>query len=272
MVDLINSSEFCTLRRGCTVESHEMHPSHMTIEYQDQHGKHHFIDCSWLIGADGKRGIVRKYFLEPDAGIKQVDGRYTYEGTWVAANLKITAPTPGSHPELPFWKMGMNPNDVYDLYWPDGWHFCNPPGKPTAGGRIGPQKNRFWRWEFAELKWDDSMDAEALLWEHLTPMLTRNKAENGTRFPNGAVTFPRDCIEIWRCRPFTFCQKAVNKWSDRRRILIGDAAHVFPVRTGTTDPFQTHHTDSQCVVALRRRRNEFRSSRRPSAGMANRNG
>src|SRR5436190_12507838 len=47
-------------------------------------------------------------------------------------------------------------------------------------------------------------------------------------FPVGSVTFPKDCIEIRRCRPFAFCQKVVNKWFHDRMILIGDAAHVFP--------------------------------------------
>jgi hypothetical protein len=42
------------------------------------------------------------------------------------------------------------------------------------------------------------------------------------------VTYPRDCVEILRCRPFTFQHKIVNRWFSKRSILIGDAAHVFP--------------------------------------------
>lgn len=72
------------------------------------------------------------------------------------------------------------------------------------------------------------MDAENLLWEHLSPMITRHEDEHGRRFPEDGVTFPRDCIKIMRCRPFTFTQKVVNRWFDNRTILIGDAAHVFP--------------------------------------------
>ncbi len=58
------------------------------------------------------------------------------------------------------------------------------------------------------------------------------------------VEFPRDCIEVIRCRPFTqvlrptkthklltdssFATKIVNRWFSKRTMLIGDAAHVFP--------------------------------------------
>jgi 2-polyprenyl-6-methoxyphenol hydroxylase-like FAD-dependent oxidoreductase len=66
------------------------------------------------------------------------------------------------------------------------------------------------------------------MWEHLTPLITRESDSLGRLFPSGAVTFPRDCIDIRRCRPFTLCQKVVNKWFHNRTILIGDAAHVFP--------------------------------------------
>ena len=72
------------------------------------------------------------------------------------------------------------------------------------------------------------MDSEALLWEHITPMITRDRTQEGVRFPGGPTTFPRDCITIRRCRPFTFSHKVANKWFDRRRILIGDSAHIFP--------------------------------------------
>jgi len=66
------------------------------------------------------------------------------------------------------------------------------------------------------------------LWEHMTPMITRKCDKLGRAFPSGDITFPRDCIDIRRCRPFTFCHKVVNKWFHKRTILIGDAAHVFP--------------------------------------------
>lgn len=180
------------------------------------------------MGADGKTGVVRKQFLEPIAGIIQEIGLFQYSGTWVAANLHITLPTPQSHPELCFWGMGMTPEDVYDLFWPSGWHFCCPPGKATACGRFGPREARLWRHEFAETNWNDSKDAVQLMWEHLIPLVTRESDSRGRSFPTGAVSFPRDCIEIRRCRPFTFCQKVVNKWFHNRTILIGDAAHVFP--------------------------------------------
>ena len=65
------------------------------------------------------------------------------------------------------------------------------------------------------------MDSVRLFWEHITPMITRS-------IDDTSVTYPVDCIEIQRCRPYTFAQKVVNRWFYRRTILIGDAAHIFP--------------------------------------------
>jgi 2-polyprenyl-6-methoxyphenol hydroxylase-like FAD-dependent oxidoreductase len=186
------------------------------------------IQASWLVGADGKTCVVRKQFLEPTVDIRQEVGLFSYNGTWIAANLFITPPTPQSHPELCFWDMGMTSEDVYDLFWPDKWHFCSPPGKATACGRFGPREARLWRHEFAEPNWNDSKDATKIMWEHLTPLITRKCDSLGRPFPTGLVTFPCDCVDVRRCRPFTFCQKVVNKWFHNRTILIGDAAHVFP--------------------------------------------
>lgn len=224
----MDKSPFCELRCGSRVVSRQEIDDGLIVGYETQEGAVKHIKASWLIGADGKTGVVRKQFLERTAGIRQEVGLSSYIGTWIAANLLITLPTPQSHPELCFWNMGMTPEDVYDLFWPEDWHFCRPPGKATACGRFGPRESRFWRHEFAEPNWNDEKDATALLWEHITPLITRKSDSLGRPFPNGAITFPRDCVEVRRCRPFTFCQKVVNKWFHKRTILIGDAAHVFP--------------------------------------------
>lgn len=77
-----------------------------------------------------------------------------------------------------------------------------------------------------------SKNCEDLLWEHLSPMICL-RSDNGTQCWFGqVVAFPRDCIEVLRCRPFRFTHKVVNRWFDKRTILIGDAAHVFPPFAG----------------------------------------
>lgn len=225
----MEASEYCELRSGCEVTGRRELDEGIIIIYVDAEGKETEIQCDWLVGADGKRGIVRKHFLESTAGIKQVDGLYPYEGTWVASNLHMTLPTPETHPDFPLWKLGFTPQRVYDLFWPKGWHFCTPPGKATACGRFGPHEDRSWRHEFAEPLWDSSMNAEKRFWEHILPMITRSTDELGNRFHEvGKVAYPRDCIHILRCRPFTFTHKVVNQWFHNRTMLIGDAAHVYP--------------------------------------------
>jgi 2-polyprenyl-6-methoxyphenol hydroxylase-like FAD-dependent oxidoreductase len=207
----------------------EQQEESVSVYYKDSTRSSKQLQARWLIGADGKRGVVRKMFLEKVADIRQVETAYRYEGTWVAANLKLRAPTPGTHPDFPLWKLGMTPLEVYDLFWPKGWHFCAPPGKPTASGRFGPYESGYWRHEYRQDGWDPkTMDAEKMFWEHLIPMVTRTSGRDNIPFPSGAVTFPRDCIDIVRCRPFTFSHKVVNRWFSGRTILIGDAAHVFP--------------------------------------------
>ncbi|TGJ85353.1 hypothetical protein E0Z10_g3421 [Xylaria hypoxylon] len=228
MREKLNKSQYCELQYGCAVTGRKQDGTNIIAEYTDAKGQPGSIRGSWLIGADGKRGVVRKHFLEPSAGVRQVSGTYKYDGTWVAANLEISLPTPNTHPDFPLWNLGYTPNEVYDLFWPRGFHFGSPPGKPLAAGRFGPNEAHLWRHEFAQNDWNDTMNAEELLWEHLIPMITRRCGKGARPFPSGEVMYPRDCIEARRCQPFHFTHKVVNKWFDDRTILIGDAAHVFP--------------------------------------------
>jgi 2-polyprenyl-6-methoxyphenol hydroxylase-like FAD-dependent oxidoreductase len=115
------------------------------VHYTSKDGSMQKVQTKWLIGADGKRGIVRKAFLEPIADIRQVDSDHRYTGTWVAANVHIDLTTPKTHPDFPPFAAGLTPQEAYDLFWPKGWHFCSPPGKPTASERFGPHGERLWR-------------------------------------------------------------------------------------------------------------------------------
>jgi hypothetical protein len=113
------------------------------VSYTDLEGGPKKIRASWLGGADGKTGIIPKEFLEPLANIRQETGLSAYAGNWIAANLFIIMPTPESHPDLCFWNMNMTPEDVYELFWPRGWHFCGPPGKPRHVGDLGLEKRSY---------------------------------------------------------------------------------------------------------------------------------
>jgi len=116
MCEKIDSSQFCELRRGCTVTGRKQDGADIIVEYTDRGGQSRSIRSAWLVGADGKRGIARKHFLEPTVGIRQVDSTYQYDETWVAANLKISLPTPLTHPTFPLWELGYTPDEVYDTF------------------------------------------------------------------------------------------------------------------------------------------------------------
>lgn len=228
MCNAVTTSNLCEVRRGCEVQKLIEIAAGVEVHYTSKDGSMRKVQTKWLVGADGKRGIVRKAFLEPIADIRQVNSDYRYTGTWIAANIHIDLPTPETHPDFPPFAAGLTTQEAYDLFWPKGWHFCSPPGKPTASGRFGPHDQRLWRHEFAQENIDEeSLNAEDLFWDHITPMITRIADAEGNKFCTPA-TWPKDTLTILRCRPFTFTHKVANRWFYKKTVLIGDAAHVFP--------------------------------------------
>jgi 2-polyprenyl-6-methoxyphenol hydroxylase-like FAD-dependent oxidoreductase len=226
---VIERSKLCTIRTNCEVIAREEFEDHVVTAYRRPDGSTGLLRSDWLVAADGKRGIVRKKFLEPVTDIRQLSGKYLYERTWIIANLRLTLPTPETHPDFPLWSIGLTPKQVYDLFWPKDWHFCSPPGPPTACGRIGRYDDFLWRHEIAPERIDN--DPQMIIMGHILSIVTRTIDEAGNKFP-GPVTYPEDCIEILRCEAVNFVQKTVNKWFHNRTILVGDAAHVFPPFAG----------------------------------------
>ena len=234
--EAIEESKFCKLQVGCEVIGRQEIDDGVIVEYSksskesdhtEKGRSSQQIRGRWLVGADGKTGVVRKRFLEP-SGITQKVGKYEYTGTWIAANLQISLPTPETHPDLPIWALGVSPEEFYNIVWPKDWHFCTHPKEAVATGRFGPQEDRLWRHEFElDYVWKDDMDSLTVFWKNLTPSITHDTSSiPGLAEP---MTYPRDCIKVLRCRPFTFVQKVAGPaWHHKRTIIIGDAAHVFP--------------------------------------------
>jgi 2-polyprenyl-6-methoxyphenol hydroxylase-like FAD-dependent oxidoreductase len=116
----ISALPFVDLRIGCEVLDRIEEEAGVIVKYNDEQGNVHSIRTSYLVGADGKRGVVRKKFLERE-GIRQEVGLYNHVSTWVAANFEISLPTPATHPDFPLWKVGYSPEQVYDAFWPSGF-------------------------------------------------------------------------------------------------------------------------------------------------------
>jgi 2-polyprenyl-6-methoxyphenol hydroxylase-like FAD-dependent oxidoreductase len=71
--ELINASECAELRTECRVFSRKEFGNTVEVSYRDRDGATRTVECKFLVGADGKRGIIRKEFLEP-LGIQQEVG------------------------------------------------------------------------------------------------------------------------------------------------------------------------------------------------------
>ncbi|ETN37465.1 uncharacterized protein HMPREF1541_07087 [Cyphellophora europaea CBS 101466] len=69
------------------------------------------------------------------------------------------------------------------------------------------------------------MATESKVAEIIYPYLTHRGDVYGLQDP---ISFPKDCIEVLRSRPFTFAARNCNKWALGRVMLCGDSAHVMP--------------------------------------------
>lgn len=142
-------------------------------------------------------------------------------------NLKITIPTPDTHPDFPLWAKGYSPVDVYNYFFPREFRFLCNPHRPAVCGRFGLERDKLWRFEFVVHPGEDGsqMSKPEETQKIVMPYLTHAGRRFGLK---DEVKYPEDCIEILRSRPFSFQARSCNKWALGRVILTGDAAHVFP--------------------------------------------
>ncbi|GKZ84137.1 hypothetical protein AnigIFM56816_009456 [Aspergillus niger] len=220
-------SSHCSLRCNATVVELEEDEDWTYCTYRDATGKEHGLRARFFVGADGKTGYTRKQYLEPRGVILEKFHAAFYEETWVALNWRITVPTPQSHPNFPLWERGYSPEQVYDLFFPPEFRFLCNPDRPAVAGRFGLPADRLWRFEYIIHEGEDGyvMASPAEMRRIVYPYITHK----GSRYQLAEdVQFPEDCIEVLRCRPFTFSSRTCNVWAKDRVILCGDSAHVFP--------------------------------------------
>lgn len=73
-------------------------------------------------------------------------------------NLKLTLPTPDTHPNFPLWKQGYSPEQVYDAFFPKGFRFLCNPQRPSVCGRFGLLDDRLWRFEYVVQPGEDGTE------------------------------------------------------------------------------------------------------------------
>lgn len=233
------------LRIESTVTAIQDNTDHVQVEYTDKNGIKRQIRTSYLVGADGKTGFVRKKFLEPlGVMMERCEGcveaygtkltgktdhsyRTNYDETWVALNWHILLPTKETHPDFPLWALDYTPEQVYDAFFPVQFRFLCNPKRPSVCGRFGLPQDRLWRFEFVVRSDEDpqQMATETATRRIILPYITHPGSRYNLPEP---VQFPLDCIETLRSRPFGFQARSCNKWAINRVIVVGDAAHVFP--------------------------------------------
>ncbi len=76
--DRLRCTGFAELRTSCRVYARDELEDAVHVSYETRGDEKRVIGCRFLVGADGKRGVVRKSFLEPK-GIKQDFGLYANE-------------------------------------------------------------------------------------------------------------------------------------------------------------------------------------------------
>ncbi|KAG0645327.1 3-(3-hydroxy-phenyl)propionate 3-hydroxycinnamic acid hydroxylase [Hyphodiscus hymeniophilus] len=225
--DVIEKELCSEIRSGSTVTDISEDDDCTFVTYTGIDGQPRSIRAKFFVGADGKTGFTRKRYLEPKGITMEKDDKFKYEEAWVALNWKLTPPTRETHPFLPLWDLGFTPEGVYNTFFPPDFRFICNPDRPSVCGRFGLHADRLWRFEYVVKPSEDGY--EMAKYENVKkvvfPYLTLPKGRYGLE---ADVTFPEDCIEVIRSRPFTFSARSCNKWSLGRVILCGDAAHVFP--------------------------------------------
>ncbi|KAF2486450.1 monooxygenase [Neohortaea acidophila] len=226
--DVVAKSPCAELRLGCEVTSIAESEGEVVVDYVDSHGETRTLSGSFLVGADGKTGYVRKKYLEPrGVDLERCEG-IDYNETWVALNWHIRLPTPQTHPDFPLWSKGYTPEQVYDAFFPKDFRFLCNPSRPSVCGRFGLERDRLWRFEFVVQPGEDAQ--QMATYESTSKIIMPYLTHHGSRYglQQRSIQFPTDCIETLRSRPVNFQARCCNKWALGRVILAGDAAHVFP--------------------------------------------
>ncbi|KAM5527617.1 putative monooxygenase [Fusarium oxysporum f. sp. phaseoli] len=216
------------IRLGATVNSITEDKDWVYARYTDKLNQSRIVRARFLVGADGKTGFTRKQYLEPQGVTMDQALDVPYEQDWVALNWRISLPTPRTHPDFPLWEKGYTPQQIYDAFFPTDFRFLCNPVRAAVCGRFGLNSDRLWRFEFVVLAGENptEMAKEDQVAAVVYPYITHP----GSRYDinTKSITYPLDCIEVLRCRPFRFSARSCNKWSLGRVVLCGDAAHVFP--------------------------------------------
>ena len=146
------------VRVGCEVVGVEEDGEGVVVRYL-RGGEEVRVRGTFVVGCDGKRGFVRKRYLE-ERGVR-MESTHAFKKDYVGGNWDVSAPTREGNPDFALWKNGWSSEEVLDRFMPKSFNVMCHPLRDCVMSRAGPWRGdepKLWRAEFALLPGDDRED------------------------------------------------------------------------------------------------------------------
>lgn len=233
------SSGNSAFRRGIEVTRvecfEEESPGHCKVYYRpagDTTTEEQCTSAKFVVGCDGKTGIVRNSVL---AGKVDMEGD-RYPEAWVTVSAIVNSPPKDFilfHPPY-----NLSADNVYALFFPPEFRFICDPARPSISSRVGPPKDRQYRWEWMVMPGDHRL-ASSLGKDHggtrdeasieVVKEIMRRHGMLRTQLSNGVVVeYPWESLDIVRNQVYRFDMRIAKEWRFGRLFLAGDSAHTMP--------------------------------------------
>ena len=155
---LVEREKFGEVRVGCEVVGVEDDGDGVMVRYV-RDGEEVRLRAAFVVGCDGKRGFVRKRYLE-EKGVR-MESTHAFKKDYVGGNWDVSAPTREANPEFVLWEKDWSSEEVMDKFMPKSFNVMCHPVRDCVMSRAGPWRGngaKLWRAEFALLPGDDRED------------------------------------------------------------------------------------------------------------------
>ena len=147
------------LKVGCEVVGVEDEGQGGVVVRYVKDGEEVSMRGAFVVGCDGKRGFVRKKYLE-GLGVR-MESTHDFRKDYVGGNWDVVAPTREANPGFALWEKGWDGQEVLDRFMPKSFNVMCHPERDAVMSRAGPWRDvgpKLWRAEFALLPGDGRED------------------------------------------------------------------------------------------------------------------